>query len=198
MGAMFILLALAIGLIPVLLIWEWMKWLRRRRALPPYIRGLRRAQAGAFLLMLCAYAATWFPEFLRQSLGDLIYAFLRTPSDPPVALVVFAGFVVWGLAQFILGVMGARRGGDRDLMSAICSLFVAGLCFYLMEWNWYLPPARPEAPLGNIAIKSLYLGMIAAALVRAWLSLPGAGSALRVVARHIEQRAVVWRSARSS
>jgi hypothetical protein len=197
MAAMFILLTAAIALIPILAIWHFIQWLRRRRALPPYVRGLRRAQFGAFLLALSVYAATWFPQFLGQSLGALVNAFLRTPRDPPPAFVVFAAVVALALAQLLAGVFGARRGGDRDLLSAICSLLVAGGCFYLMEWNYYLPRDSHEAVLADIALKGLYMAMIAAALVRAWLSLPSAGNALRIVARHIEQRAVVWRSARS-
>jgi hypothetical protein len=196
---MFICFALAIALIPVLLVWEWMKWMRRRRALPPYVRGLRRAQFGAFLLTLCAYAATLFPQFLSQPLGSLVNAFLRTPHDPPPALVVFGGFVALGLVQFVFGAIGARRGGDRDPVSAICCVLVAGGCFYLMEWDWFFPRTSTDALLANVALKGLYIAVIVAALVRAWLSLPSLmGSAVRVVARHIEQRAVVWRAARSS
>jgi len=192
----FFCVALAIVLIPVLLVWEWMKWLRRRRALPPYQRGLRRATGGAFLLALCVYAAAWFPQFLGQTLGNLVSAFLRTPREPPAALVVFAAFVALALVQLVAGAIGARRGGDRDLVSAICALVVAGGCFYLMEWNWYL--SGPEAVLVNVVLKGLYIAVMTAALVRVWLSLPSPGNAVRVVARHIQQRAVVWRAARSS
>jgi hypothetical protein len=191
-------LVLAIALIPILTVWHWAKWLRRRRALPPYQRGLRRATDGAFLLALCVYAATLFPQFLGRSVGDLVNAFLRAPREPDVAFVVFAAFVALGLVQLVAGAIGARRGGDRDPVSAICTLLVAGGFFYLLEWDWFLPRTSWEAGLANIALKGLYIAVIAAALVRAWLCLPSAGSALRVVARHIEQRAVVWRAARPS
>jgi hypothetical protein len=198
MFTMFFCFALAVALVPIMLLWHWMQWLRRRRALPPYQRGLRRATDGAFLLALCAYAATLFPQFLGRSVGDLVNAFLRTPRDPDVALVVFAAFVTLGLVQLVAGAIGARRGGDRDPVSAIGALLVAGGFFYLLEWNWFLPRTGWEAGLANIALKGLYIAVITASLVRAYLCLPSAGSAVRVVARHIEQRAVVWRAARSS
>jgi hypothetical protein len=176
-----------------------LRLLVRRRHLPPYQRALRRATDGAFVVTLTLYAGAWFPAWLGHSVGDLFSAFLRTPSNLAPAFLVYAGALAIGLLQLLTGILVARRGGDRDLMSAIWSGAVVIGCYCLMHWDWYAPPGYGfPGNLANIFIKGLYLAALAAALVRMWLSLPRSGNALKVVARHIERSAVVWRSARRS
>jgi hypothetical protein len=50
------------------------------RSAPAYQRGSRRLTEGAFVLTASIYAATWFPVFLGQSLGDLAQRFWWTPK----------------------------------------------------------------------------------------------------------------------
>lgn len=172
---------------------RWRIWSQ----LNPYQRGLRRATEGAFLLAACVYAATWFPLFLGQSLGDLAQGLVNAPTDHP-GIAAFFTIVGIGLLWIVVGIRGAR-GGDRDWMSFFWSATIAGGAAALLWWHWFPWPDRTFATLLEIAsLKTLYTAAAAAGLVRLCLTLPPltGGNALRRVLHHIQQRARQLRPAR--
>jgi hypothetical protein len=178
------------------LILRLLVWLKRRRAqLPPYIRGLRRATEGAFLLAASIYAAMWFPVFLGQTVFDLAQALWRAPMDH-AGVAVFFGIAALSVLWIGTGLRSAR-GGDRDWMSCIWSALIGFGCLALLWWHCYPAADRSFAALLELAIvKGLIIATAAAGLVRLWLTLPIFGNAMKIVARHIRAQAVVWRSAR--
>jgi hypothetical protein len=173
------------------------RW-RARAQQSPYQRGLRRATEGTWLLAASVYAATWFPVFLGQSLGDLAQGLARAPADYPGAAVFFIAATL-GLLWTVTGVRVARRGGDRDWMASWWSAVIAGICLGLLWWHWFPSPDWRFTTLLEIAgLKTFYIATAAAGLVRLWLTMPalGGGNALRRILRHIESRARRLRPAR--
>jgi hypothetical protein len=177
--------------------WIAHRW-RSRSALTPYQRGLRRGTEGTWLLAASVYAASWFPVFLGQSLGDLAQGLARAPADYPGAAVFFIAATL-GLLWTVTGVRVARRGGDRDWMASWWSAVIAGGCLVLLWWHWFPSPGWRFTTLLEIAaLKTFYIATAAAGLVRLWLTMPalGGGNALRRILRHIQQRARRLRPAR--
>lgn len=171
--------------------------LRSRGQQTPYQRGLRRATEGMFILTASIYAASWFPVFLGQSLGDLAQGLARTPTDYPGAAVFFVAATL-GLLWTVTGLRGAR-GGDRDWMAAFWAALVAGGSLGLLWWHCFPSPERTFVTLLEIAgLKTLYVAAAAAGLVRLWLTMPAliGGNALRRILRHIQQRSRQLRPAR--
>jgi hypothetical protein len=176
--------------------WLAHRW-RSRSQLSPYQRGLRRATEGAFLLASSVYAATWFPVFLGQSLGDLAHGSADAPADHPGVAVLFA-VAALGLLGLVVGMRGAR-GGERDWMAAFWAALVAGGCLGLLWWHWFPSPDRTFTTLLEIAAaKTFYIASAAAGLMRLSLTMPalGGGNALRRILRHIANRARRLRPAR--
>ena len=159
----------------------------RHGALQPYQKNCSRAEWGAFFLAGSGYVAWWSPVFLGGHFRDLVDAFLRTPTDPPLGLAVCAGCFALGLLWLVVGLKGAR--GPSDGMKALWAAAMVGGFGCLIWWQVYLPPdlGGPYA-LGSFVLHGLYLTMIVSSLVRMGLALRGTGGdAQRAVQQQIER-----------
>lgn len=168
----------------------------RHQAASPRDKSFTRAGGGAFLLTCCAYTAVWSPVFLGGSFDALVAAFLRAPTHPPVALMVWTAAAAFGLLWLVVGLRGAR--GPRDVMAAFWAAVRVALFGCALGLQWYLPRDWGDlVPLANLVLRGIYLGLLAEGAVHFLLAVRGMpGDAQKNVRQHIEQNQVVWRSAR--
>lgn len=124
------------------------------QAQPPYEKNVARAELGAALLTLCAYAAI--------TLGS------QARDFPPLALAGWAGCVALGLLWLGLGTRNAR--GPRDVMMAFWAAVVAGGCIWLL---WIDAYPTDWGPLAEFLLKGCYLAVLVSSGVRFWLAARG-------------------------
>src|SRR5882762_9831893 len=79
------------------------RWRLRRAALPPPLLNRSRAVAASFVLTLAIEIALQRPVLIGRGLDKLVAEFLRTPHDPPAALVALAAALALSLLFLIIG-----------------------------------------------------------------------------------------------
>jgi hypothetical protein len=156
----------------------------RGRAASPREPGLLRAGIGIGWLGVAAYL------FFAPMPGGL---FSRNQI-----LIAAAVLLVWGGVSLCLGISNSH--GRRDVLSAVKALCIdalpgaAGLwvpLYVSRDWGGQL------TPLINYALKGFWIYLLVFGLAIIALSMRGvSGDAQKLVAKQVEEKAVVWRSAR--
>jgi hypothetical protein len=122
----------------------------------------------------------------------MLRAPLNAPDEVWIPLAVWSGCAAAGVLMLVVGVLGAR--GSRDLMAASARLLLAAGCAALLWWQAY--PAD-WGPVAAFLLKGLYIGWLAANLVRFLIAGGlGQGNARRAVTRSIKAKSAPLRAAR--
>lgn len=95
------------------------------------------AREAVFGLALFICAAVWSPVFLGADFGTLWAAFVKTPSDPPIAFAIWGIGVAGGLV--VLGVGIRQNIADGHGAPVLSSLVTITACAFAIHRQWYLP-----------------------------------------------------------
>jgi hypothetical protein len=184
-------------------IYRCLKWLNgwrlHRAGLPPAILNRSRAVAGTFALAAVTDLALNLRVLTGFGFSAQLANLLRSHVLSP-ALAALLAVGATALMMLIVGIRGGR-GGPRDPIAALMALSIAAGAASLLWWQCYVPADadnRAAALWVNALLHTLYVAMLTASLLRAFLSTPPlfGGNALRRVLRHIEDRIGRLRPAR--
>ena len=116
------------------------------------------AREAVFGLALFICAAVWSPVFLGADFGTLWAAFVKTPSDPPIAFAIWGIGVAGGLV--VLGVGIRQNIADGHGAPVLSSLVTITACAFAIYRQWYLPSSiNVRMPY---ATEAVYIALIAA------------------------------------
>ncbi len=146
-------------------------------AKPPRFKNIARAYMGAGLLTACSYTAWWSQAFTGRAAGNLVAAFIRSPTQAPtniwLPIAIWVAAAALGVLWFVVGVAGSR--GPRDVMMIVWALVRLVIVAALLRFD-VLPHAWP---LCTLVLRGVYLSFLAAYAVEFMLLLPGAGGGPR-------------------